>query len=93
MEALGYGEEVAFPVYQERMPLQLLGYWRLARMQNSAELAMVGPCAATHQVLHKSEVRGCTRLGSEMQSPSWERAWCLTEPQSGMHQQHALGPG
>ena len=49
MDALGYGEEVQFPVYQERMPLQLLGYWRLARMQNSAELAMVSPCAAPHE--------------------------------------------
>ena len=46
MDALGYGDEVDFPVYQERMPLQLLGYLRLARMQNSAELAMVPypPC-------------------------------------------------
>ena len=42
MEALGYAQDVQFPVYQERMPLQLLGYLRLARMQNSAELAMVG---------------------------------------------------
>lgn len=31
-----------FPIYQDRMPLQLLAYTRLTRVQDPAQLALVG---------------------------------------------------
>ena len=43
----GLGLKEQFPVYQDRMPVQLMAYLRLSRMQNAAELAAVGalpPC-------------------------------------------------
>ena len=46
LSACGYGDSTQFPAYYSRFPLQLLGYLRLSRMQNSAELAMVQPCLA-----------------------------------------------
>ena len=47
LSACGYGSAVQFPAYRDRFPLQLLGYLRLSRMQNSAELAMVRNCSLT----------------------------------------------
>ena len=32
-----------FPVYKDRMPIQLLAYLRLTRIQDSAQLALVKP--------------------------------------------------
>ena len=39
--SFGYGPQAAFPVYEDRMPLQYLAYLRLARVQDSAQLARV----------------------------------------------------
>jgi len=41
LAAAGFGPEARFPVYADRMPLQLLAYCRLSRVQDSAQIARV----------------------------------------------------
>lgn len=38
-QAYGFSQKEQFGIYQDRMPVQLMGYLRLSRMQNAAELA------------------------------------------------------
>lgn len=40
-QAYGFSQKEQFGIYQDRMPVQLMGYLRLSRMQNAAELAAV----------------------------------------------------
>ncbi|KAK9790329.1 hypothetical protein WJX73_000550 [Symbiochloris irregularis] len=39
LQSQGLGLKELYPVYQDRMPVQLMAYLRLSRMQNAAELA------------------------------------------------------
>lgn len=41
LEEIGYGIQEYFPVYKDRMPVQLLSYVRLARVTDTAELTKV----------------------------------------------------
>ncbi|KAK9824456.1 hypothetical protein WJX72_010403 [[Myrmecia] bisecta] len=41
LESVGFASPMEFPVYQDRMPVQLLAYARLARVQDAGELAKV----------------------------------------------------
>ena len=43
LEGLGLATPQSFPITREGFPLQLLSYLRLARLQDPAELAKVGP--------------------------------------------------
>lgn len=41
-EEVGLGQTAEFPVFQDKMPQQLLSYLRLSRIQDAAQLAKVG---------------------------------------------------
>ncbi len=42
LDSVGLDNPQEFPITKEGMPVQLLSYLRLARLQNSAEFARVG---------------------------------------------------
>lgn len=55
LEAMGYSMNESFPIYKNKMPLQLLSYHRLARVTDAAELTKVG----SFKILDCGELRYC----------------------------------
>ena len=72
LESMGYEASVTFPVYADRLPLQLLSFLRLSRVQDPALFAKVrgrgggvagaGPCAVCQGEGQGGRGRGCRTL-------------------------------
>jgi len=50
LESLGYRPKESFPIYSGRIPLELLSFLRVSRIQDSSDLTTVARCIRSSSV-------------------------------------------